>query len=152
MNILRRFRSSHRRCSIEKGVLKNLAKGPDLQIFQKRDSGTGVYLWVYRNFQEQVSSNNFKNVYLELSFSNFIKITLRHGCSPVNLMHIFRAPFPKNTSGSLFLKLPRPCILEEFILNGSSWISLGYTIIWSLWGENFIFNWNISFSWILVNM
>ena len=36
---------------------------------------------------------------------NFIEITLRHGCSPVNLLHIFRAPFPKNTSGWLLLKL-----------------------------------------------
>ena len=32
---------------------------------------------------------------------NFIEITLRHGCSPVNLQHIFRTPFPKNTSGRL---------------------------------------------------
>ena len=28
---------------------------------------------------------------------NFIEITLRHGCSPVNLQHIFRTPFPRNT-------------------------------------------------------
>ena len=41
----------------------------------------------------------------EYSFlrSNFIEITHRHGCSPVNLMHIFRTPFPKNTSGRLLL-------------------------------------------------
>ena len=32
--------------------------------------------------------------------SNFIEITL-HGCSPVNLLHIFRTPFTKNTSGWL---------------------------------------------------
>ena len=25
--------------------------------------------------------------------SNFIETTLRHGCSPVNLLHIFRTPF-----------------------------------------------------------
>ena len=37
--------------------------------------------------------------------SNFIEITLRHGCSPVNLLHILRTPFPKNTSGGLFLYL-----------------------------------------------
>ena len=36
--------------------------------------------------------------------SNVIEITLRHGCSPVNLLHIFRTPFPKNTSGWLLLK------------------------------------------------
>ena len=29
---------------------------------------------------------------------NFIEITLRHGCSPVNLLHIFRTPFAKKTS------------------------------------------------------
>ena len=33
-----------------------------------------------------------------------LKITLRHGCSPVNLLHIFRTPFSKNTSGRLLLK------------------------------------------------
>ena len=35
--------------------------------------------------------------------SNVIEITLRYGCFPVNLLHIFRAPFPKNTSGRLLL-------------------------------------------------
>ena len=29
--------------------------------------------------------------------SNFIEITFQHGCSPVNLLHIFRIPFLKNT-------------------------------------------------------
>ena len=46
--------------------------------------------------------------------SNFIEITHRHGCSPVNLRHIFTTPFPKNTSGRLLLnlteinKIPKP--------------------------------------------
>ena len=35
--------------------------------------------------------------------SNFIEITLRHGCSTVNLLHIFRTPFPRNTCGWLLL-------------------------------------------------
>ena len=35
--------------------------------------------------------------------SNFIEIALWHGCSPVNLLHIFRTPFPRNTSGWLLL-------------------------------------------------
>ena len=35
--------------------------------------------------------------------SNFIEITLRHGCSPVNFLHIFRTPFPKNTPRRLLL-------------------------------------------------
>ena len=32
---------------------------------------------------------------------NFIEITMRHGCSPVNLLHIFKTP--KNTYGGLLL-------------------------------------------------
>ena len=32
-----------------------------------------------------------------------IEITLWHACSPVNLLHIFRTPFSKNTSGWLLL-------------------------------------------------
>ena len=36
--------------------------------------------------------------------TNFIEITLRHGCSSVNLLHIFRTPFPKNTSEWLLLE------------------------------------------------
>ena len=35
--------------------------------------------------------------------SNFIEIVLRHGCSPVNLQHIFRTTFLKNTFGRLLL-------------------------------------------------
>ena len=34
---------------------------------------------------------------------NFIENAIRHGRSPVNLLHIFRTPFLKNTSGWLLL-------------------------------------------------
>ena len=43
--------------------------------------------------------------------SSFNKITLRHGCSHVNLLHIFRTPFPKNTFRRLRLKYP--CIFLQ---------------------------------------
>ena len=33
--------------------------------------------------------------------SSFIEIALRHECSPVKLLHIFSAPFLKNTSEGL---------------------------------------------------
>ena len=37
--------------------------------------------------------------------SKFIEIALWHGCSPVNLQHIFRTPFPKSTSEGLLYKI-----------------------------------------------
>ena len=35
---------------------------------------------------------------------NFIEIELWHGCFPVNLLHFFRTPFPKNTSGGMLMQ------------------------------------------------
>ena len=37
------------------------------------------------------------------------KIALRHWSSPVNLMHIFRTLFPRNTSGGLLLNKEVAC-------------------------------------------
>ena len=45
--------------------------------------------------------------------SNLIEITLQHGRSPVNLLHIFRKPFLKNTYGRLLLNQ----YLQSWILN-----------------------------------
>ena len=46
-----------------------------------------------------------ENTHAEVRFqSNFIEIALRHGCTPVNFLHIFKALFSKNTSGWLLLK------------------------------------------------
>ena len=36
---------------------------------------------------------------------NFVEITLQHGCSPVNLLHICKTPVPKNTPGQLLLNI-----------------------------------------------
>ena len=46
--------------------------------------------------------------------SNFIEIALRHGCSPVNLLHIFRTLFPRNTSGGLLLNSPFSSMFSFF--------------------------------------
>ena len=55
------FRSSHQRCSLRKDVLRNFAKftGKHLaprrmQLYLKRDSGAGVFPWIFRNFQEHL--------------------------------------------------------------------------------------------------
>ena len=62
----RRSRSSHRRCSIKKGILKNFVnltgkhlywslfliklQALSLQVFFKKDSNTSAFLWSLRNF------------------------------------------------------------------------------------------------------
>ena len=46
---------------------------------------------------------------------------LRHGCSSVNLLRIFRTPFLKNTSGRLLLNLSpeRFCLLVKLTLKNA---------------------------------
>ena len=55
-----------------------------------------------RNYNEESNEGYFLEVDVQYP-GNFIKIALRYGCSPVNLLHIFRTPCPKNTSGWLLL-------------------------------------------------
>ena len=50
--------------------------------------------------------------------SAFIEIALRDGCSPENLLHIFRNFFPENTSGWLLLILWNEVIVS-YIFEGS---------------------------------
>ena len=55
---------------------------------------------------------------------NFTKMALRRGCSPVNLLHIFRTPFPKNASGGLPLYIfciSVICLFCTFMVN-VSWV------------------------------
>ena len=49
------------------------------------------------------------------AISIFIEIALWHGCSPVNLLQIFRTPFSRNTSGWLLLQFAfSACQVEVF--------------------------------------
>ena len=45
---------------------------------------------------------------------NFIEIALRHGCSPVNFLYIFRTSFPKNAFRRLLLNIY--CISDSMFL------------------------------------
>ena len=65
-----------------------------------------------REVLKKKRSENMQQIYRRIC-SNFIEITLWHGCSPVSLLHIFRTLFPRNTSGWLLLCIPLPfsCIL-----------------------------------------
>ena len=47
----------------------------------------------------------------------FIENALWHGCSPVNLLLIFRTLFPKNTSGQLLLKYQKIKLYLKKALN-----------------------------------
>ena len=47
----------------------------------------------------------YRSVILINLQSSFIEITLRHVCSPVNLLNFSRTSFPKNTSGRLLLTM-----------------------------------------------
>ena len=71
------FRNSHPELFLRKGVLKICSK----------------------------FTRNTPN--LQFAICNFIEIALRYGCSPVNLLHIFRTPFLKDTSGCLLLDFER---------------------------------------------
>ena len=64
------WRSSHQRCSVRKGVVGNFGKfteqhlcqsllfnkvaGLNLQLYWKRDPGTGIFRWILRNFLEHL--------------------------------------------------------------------------------------------------
>ena len=61
-------------------------------------------------------STNLQNTKPKCDFNKFaLQITFRHGCSPVNLLHIFKTPFPKNTFGGLQL-----CVVSERAWNKES--------------------------------
>ena len=72
--------------------------------------GKGILEICYKLIREQPyrSAISIKLLY------NFTEITLRHGCSPINLLHIFRLPFPKNPSGRLLLKILKVLLRFSF--------------------------------------
>ena len=80
------FRSSHPEVSLERDVLKICSK-----------------------FTGEHPCRSVISIKLQ---NNFIEMTLQHGCSPVNLLHIFRTSSSKNTSGWLLLNIP-PKILRQ---------------------------------------
>ena len=55
---------------------------------------------IYRTTPMREHKCDFNKFYWKFYF---IEITLRHRCSPVNLLHNFRTLFPKNTSDRLLL-------------------------------------------------
>ena len=66
-----------------------------------------ITLWQKQPFRGVLGkrcSENIQQIYRRTPIlCNFIEIALRHRCSPVDLLHIFRTPFQQNTSEWLLL-------------------------------------------------
>ena len=60
---------------------------------------------MFRKYTTNLQENTRAVAWFQWCCSNFIEIALRYACSPVNLLHIFRTPFPKNIFGRLLLPL-----------------------------------------------
>ena len=71
-----------------------------LEVFLVKGFLVKGVLKIYNKFTGEHPCRSVISVKL---LCNFIEITLRHGCSRVNLLHIFRTPFIKNTSEWLLL-------------------------------------------------
>ena len=76
----------------------------DLNSQKYRSSYLGVFLVksvlkIYSKFTREHPCRSVISIKLQ---SN---VSLRHACSTVNLLHIFRTPFLKNTSGGLLLEI-----------------------------------------------
>ena len=80
---------------VMKGLTNKALKQPIRGVLSKRCS---------ENMQQIYRRTYMRNVISTKMQSNFIEIKLRHGCSPVNLLHIFKTSFLNNTSGGVLLK------------------------------------------------
>ena len=84
--------------------VKNLILAYKIRIFRSRFP---------RVFCKFTGEQTCQSVISIKFFCNVIEITLRHGCAPVNLLHIFGTPFPKNTSGGMLLYFFRGVFLHS---------------------------------------
>ena len=86
--------------------------------FQKHPSRCVPIRRCSEDMQQIYRRTTYRSVILIKMICNFIEITLRHGCSPLNLLHIFRTPFYKNIYRGLLLNL---CCYEEWSANETMW-------------------------------
>ena len=77
------------------------------QVSARRENRYILYCRKFSAFQKQPSVGVLIKRYKEVFWKyagqlhcNFVELKLWHGCSPLNLQHIFRTPFSKNTPTS----------------------------------------------------
>ena len=80
-----------------------------------------------RGVPKKRCSENMQQIYRRTPMQK-CDLQLRHGCSPVNLLHVFRTLFTKNTSGGLLLAILNS-ISEWLLLSLQTWEK-----IWSKFG------------------
>ena len=91
------YRSSRPRVFLGKGVLNMCIKFTGENLCR-----SGISIKLQSKFTEEHPCRIGISIKLQ---SNFTEIALRHGCSPVNLLHISKIPFYKNTCEWLLLPL-----------------------------------------------
>ena len=101
--------------------MKTVQKQPPGGVLKKRYSGN--IQQIYR--RTPVPKCDFNKV-----ASQLLKIALRYGCSPVNLLHIFRTPFPRNTSGWLRLTVATLRLSSKILLFSVRRMSASIGEIW----------------------
>ena len=88
-----------------RGVLRKRCSENMQQIYRRTPMPKCDCNFIKIALRHGCSPINLLHVFRTPFPSNFIEIALRHGCSVVNLLHVFRTPFSKNTSGWLLLEL-----------------------------------------------
>ena len=124
---LRTFRSSHQRCSVIKGVVRNFTKFTGkrlcLSLFFNKVSGLEAPTKVFRP-------------------TTLLKKRLWHRCFPVNFVKFLRTAFLQNNSGRLRLTisfLAKFIIVTHQLLNPLIWCCSSKLYVWKfrLWCKYF---------------
>ena len=87
-------------------ILPCTCRSSHLEVFLEKD--------VLKTCSKFAVEQPYRNVISIKLLCNFIEITLRDGCSPVNLLHIFRTSCFRKTSGWLLLKLIFTFFIEDY--------------------------------------
>ena len=96
----------HERVNICITIQCHCAKFSGFNLFQCRSNPPKVFLLkgVLKVCSKFIGEHPCRSA-ISIKLYSFIGIKLRHGCSPPNLLHIFRIPLYKNPSGELLLPM-----------------------------------------------